>query len=307
MRFCRPIIALLAVLLLSSAVLRAAPTDDPKKSEDTAPKIDWADGPLTARLGDLAEIKVPAGYRFTGKDGTRKFLELTGNPPSGDELGTVIPISDSDDSKDAGFWFVIFEFNDVGYVKDDDKDKLDAGALLKSIQNATEEANKERAQRGWTPYHVRGWYKPPFYDVTTRNLTWAMQGFSTNQGKEEPSVNYSVRILGRRGTMNVDLVLDPGLVDSAVPKFNTLLSGFSYLPGGSYSDFRAGDKIAEYGLATLVAGGATAVALKTGLLAKLWKLIAVGIAALASFLKRGWNYFKKLISGKAAEETPEQG
>jgi uncharacterized membrane-anchored protein len=262
---------------------------------------------LTARLGDLAEIKVPAGYRFTGKDGTRKFLELTGNPPSGDELGTVIPISDSDDSKNGGFWFVIFEFNDVGYVKDDDKDKLDAGALLKSIQNATEEANKARAERGWTPFHVRGWYKPPFYDVSTRNLTWAMQGYSTNQGKEETSVNYSVRILGRRGTMNVDLVLDPGLVDSVVPKFNKLLSGFSYLAGGSYSDFRAGDKIAEYGLATLIAGGATAVALKTGLLAKLWKLIAIGIAALVSFLKRGWKYFKKLLSGKAAEETPEQG
>ena len=75
----------------------------------------------------------------------------------------------------------------------------------------------------------------------------------------------------------------------------------------SYSDFRAGDKVAEYGLATLVAGGATAVAAKTGLLAKLWKLIAAGIAALIAFLKRGWNYFRKVLSGKAAEETPEEG
>ncbi len=292
-----------AFLAFSPVALNA---DEPGKAAP-APKIDWIDGPVTMQLGDIAEIKVPAGYRFTGKDGTRKFLELTGNPPSGDELGTIVPASGQDDAKDSEFWFVLFEFRDVGYVKDDDRDKLDADALLKNIRESTEEANKERLQRGWLAYHVRGWYKPPFYDVATKNLTWAMQGYSTNQGKEDISVNYSVRVLGRRGTMNVDLVLDPVLVESVVPKFNKLLTGFSYLPGRSYSDFRAGDKVAEYGLATLVAGGAAAVAAKTGLLAKLWKLIAAGIVALVAFLKRCWNYLKKVLSGKAAEETPEEG
>jgi uncharacterized membrane-anchored protein len=101
-----------------------------------------------------------------------------------------------------------------------------------------------------------------------------------------------------RITEVIPLVLDPVLVESVVPKFN---------PGRSYSDFRASDKVAEYGLATLVAGGATAVAAKTGLLAKLWKLIAAGIAAMVAFLKRSWNYFKKVLSGKAAEETSEEG
>jgi len=54
--------------------------DDPKSKEADQPKIDWIDGPVTARLDDVAEIKVPAGYRFTGKEGTKKFLELTQNP-----------------------------------------------------------------------------------------------------------------------------------------------------------------------------------------------------------------------------------
>jgi uncharacterized membrane-anchored protein len=282
-------------------------------AEDTpsaAPKvrIDWVDGPVSVRLGDIAEIKVPAGYRFTGKDGTRKFLELTQNPPQGNELGTIIPeVSKDADGNDSEFWFVIFEFNEVGFVKDDDRNKLDADALLKSIKENTEESNKQRAGRGWAAYHVTGWYRPPFYDVNTKNLTWAMQGYSVTDQKQESSVNYSVRILGRRGTMNVDLVLDPNLVDTAVPKFETLLAGFSFLPGSRYAEFRAGDKIAEYGLATLVAGGATAVAAKTGLLAKLWKLIVAAIAAFVAFLKRLWNYFKRLLAGKASEETPQQG
>src|SRR5262249_49104049 len=155
----------------------------------------WADGPLTARLGDIAQIKVPAGYRFTGKEGTRKFLELTQNPPGGNELGTIIPITSKNrDSaaEDSRFWFVIFEFNEVGYVKDDDRDKLDADALLKSIRQNTENANKERAQRGWPAYHVSSWYKPPYYDTASKNLTWGVQGYSGQpDNQQEASVNFS--------------------------------------------------------------------------------------------------------------------
>ncbi|HKF24401.1 MAG TPA: DUF2167 domain-containing protein [Candidatus Acidoferrum sp.] len=291
-------------LAFTAALARAEEPKDGAKQEKQ-PKIAWTDGPATARLGDIAEIKIPAGYQFTGKDGTRTFLEVTGNPPSGDELGTIVPAAKSEEDKE--FWFVLFEFQDTGYIKDDDRDKLDPDGLLKTIRDNTEEANKERQRRGWTPYHIRGWYKQPFYDTQTKNLTWAMQGYSTDEGKEENSVNYSVRILGRRGTMNVDLVLSPALVDTVLPKFDKLLTGFSYLHGSAYADFRAGDKVAEYGLATLVAGGATAIAAKTGLLAKLWKLIVVGFAALVGMLKRWWNSLKKILSGKAAEQTNEQG
>ncbi|GAC1664719.1 MAG: hypothetical protein NVS9B4_20270 [Candidatus Acidiferrum sp.] len=291
-----------AVLL----VILPVQADEPSLSPTPKVKIDWIEGPVTAKLGEIAQIKIPAGFRFTGKQGTRKFLELTQNPPNGNELGTIIPLALSDGGKDE-FYFVIFEFNEVGYIKDDDRDKLDADALLKSIQENTEESNKERAKHGWAAYHVGSWYKPPFYDTSTRNLTWAIQGFSAIQGKPENSVNYSIRFLGRRGTMNIDLVLDPPLVGSVLPKFNALLSGFSFLPGSSYTEFRAGDKIAEYGLATLVAGGATAIAAKTGLLAKLWKLIIALFAGLLAFLKRAWNYFKRVLSGKASDETPQHG
>ena len=295
-----------AVLLGSLATAYA--TDEPASTQKKE-KIDWADGPLVARLGDIAEIKIPAGYRFTGKEGTKKFLELTQNPPSGSELGTIIPIlSNQDDSKENEMWFVLFEFSDVGYVKDDDKDKLDADQLLKSITESTEEANKERANRGWPPYHVNGWYKPPYYDTATKNLTWAIQGYSADgKNNEDHSVNYSVRILGRRGTMNADLVLSPAIADKATPQFGNLLAGFSFLPGGRYSEFRPGDKVAEYGLATLVAGGATAVALKTGLFAKFWKLIVVAFTALLALIKRGWNALKRKFRGEPAEETPQQG
>src|SRR6266849_2799434 len=286
--------------------LLALPFSAPAQEQDTAPKvkIDWQDGPTIGKLGDLAEIRVPEGYRFAGADGTRKFLELTQNPPSGSELGVLIPARKENEESYA-FWFVIFEFHEIGYVKDDDRDKLNAAALLKELQANTEEGNKERAKRGWPAYNVDGWYKPPYYDVSTKNLTWATRGHSLEKGKDEKSVNYSVRILGRRGTMDVDLVLGPEVVSTVLPRFAEVLGGFSFKTGHSYSEFRPGDKVAEYGLAALVAGGATAIALKTGLLAKFWKLIVALCVALAAMLKRAFNYLKRVLAGKASEETAE--
>jgi uncharacterized membrane-anchored protein len=287
-------------------VLVALPLSAPAQEQAATPKvkIDWQDGPTVGKLGDLAEIKVPEGYRFAGADGTRKFLELTQNPPNGAELGVLIP--ERKQNEEAGeFWFVIFEFHEIGYVKDDDRDKLNADALLKELQTNTEEGNKERAKRGWPAYNIDGWYKPPFYDVSTKNLTWATRGHALENGKEDKSVNYSIRILGRHGTMDVDLVLGPDVVDNVLPRFAEVLKGFSFKSGHSYAEFRPGDKVAEYGLAALVAGGATAIALKTGLLAKFWKLIVALFVALSAMLKRAVNYIKRVLTGKASEETTQ--
>jgi uncharacterized membrane-anchored protein len=82
--------------------------------------------------------------------------------------------------------------------------------------------------------------------------------------------------------MEVDLVAGPTLAEAALPDFEAMLEGFSYLPGQRYAEWRAGDKIAEYGLTALIAGGAGAVAAKSGLLGKLGKgLIALAVAAVA--------------------------
>ena len=286
--------------------LLALPLSSPAQEQAATPKakIDWQDGPTVGKLGDLAEIRVPEGYRFAGADGTRKFLELTQNPPSGGELGVLIPARK--ENEQAGeFWFVIFEFHEIGYVRDDDRDKLNGDALLKELQTNTEEGNKERAKRGWPAYNIDGWYKPPFYDVSTKNLTWATRGHSLENGKDEKSVNYSIRILGRHGTMDVDLVLGPEVVDNVLPRFAEVLKGFSFKTGHSYAEFRPGDKVAEYGLAALVAGGATAIALKTGLLAKFWKLIVALFVALSAMIKRAVNYIKRVLTGKASEETTQ--
>lgn len=266
----RPGITRLA--LMFSLTLVSAQTTT---AEEDAPAIPWQEGPVMAQLGEIAQLQIPEGFAFTGKDGTKKLLETTHNLVNGNELGALIP-NDSTSS-----WFVIFQFSDVGYVKDEDKDKIDAEALMKSIREGTEEGNKERRKKGWNTYTVAGWEQPPYYDSNTHNLTWAIRGSSSGGGT---SVNHSVRILGRKGTMDVDLVLGPEDYAAARPQFESVMQGFRFKQGSQYADFVKGDKIAAYGLSALVLGGAGALAVKTGFLAKFWKLLIGLVLVLKKFV-----------------------
>lgn len=251
----------------------AAVAQEPQPSSQPGGNIDWQDGPGVGHLGTIAQINLPTGYRFTGKAGALKLMELTHNPSSGKELGVVIPAGDEPK------WFMTFEFDDTGYVKDDDKDSLDANALLKALQDGTEHANELRKQRGWKAFHVTGWERMPYYDPLTHNLTWAIKGRG-DDSQEITSINHSIRLLGRRGTMNVDLVVAPEDYAASTSQMATILGGFSYIQGNRYSDFTKGDKIAEYGLAGLIAVAGA------GFLIKFWKpLVALVVAAGAGIKK----------------------
>src|SRR5450759_4993000 len=140
--------------------------------------LQWTVGPGTAKVGNLAEIKVPEGARFTGPDGTRKMLELMHNPTGSGELGLL--------TNNALDWFVIFEFEDIGYVKDADKEKLDGQAILESLREGNEAGNEERKKRGWAPITIVGWHTAPFYNKETNNLEWCVKG----QSQGHDIVNY---------------------------------------------------------------------------------------------------------------------
>ena len=236
-------------------------------------QIKWTTGPATGALGGQAEVKIPAGYIFAGGDDTRKLLEAMQNPTSGGELGFLAPADLA--------WFVVFEYDDSGYVKDTDKDSLDANAMLASIRAGTEAGNKERQKRGWPTMKIVGWEQPPRYDATSHNLEWAIRG----ESEGEAVVNFNTRLLGRSGVMEVSLVVDPPLLAQTLPTFKSVLGGFSFTSGHKYSEFKAGDKIAKYGLTGLVVGGAAAVAAKAGVFKWLWKIILFGALAIGGVVK----------------------
>ncbi|PYK98201.1 MAG: DUF2167 domain-containing protein [Verrucomicrobia bacterium] len=281
-------------LCLAISLIRAADEPASDTSESLLKRLNWIKGPARADLKSLAEIQVPEGFVFTGAKETRQLLEAMGNPTSGSELGFLAPTSLA--------WFVVFEFSDVGYVKDDDKDKLNAEKLLKSIKAGTEQANQFREKMGAAPLHITGWEIPPHYNEQTHNLEWAIRA----ESEGHPVINYNTRLLGRKGVMEVNLVIDPEKLNTAMPAYQTVLKDYSYKAGERYAEYHQGDKLAKYGLAALITGGAAAVAVKTGLFASLivlfkkgWKLVVLAVAAVVA-------WFKRLITGgRKTRETPQ--
>lgn len=248
-------------------------------------QVQWTKGPAKVDLGtDIAELSLEQGHQFVGASDARKLLYAMGNQPNGNELGLVAPSGEKET------WLLVFKYLDVGYVKDDEKDKIDADALLSSIKEGTEEANKERQARGIPGLHVTGWKQQPTYDSETHNFTWALLARS-DDGTEV--VNYNIRILGREGYMSVTLADAPENLEISKPVVERILSNFTFKSGKTYAEFRQGDKVAQYGLAALVAAGAGAAAVKLGLfavlgkfLAKSWKLVFLALAGVGAGLKR---------------------
>jgi uncharacterized membrane-anchored protein len=234
----------------------------------------WHRGPALISISEIAQLQLPQGYVFADAADTRRLMEAMQNPTSGYESGFVAP-------NDLG-WFAVFEYNETGYIRDDEKNSLDADKILSAIKQATQESNEVRRRRGWSPMTVTGWYMPPRYNPITHNLEWAVNG----ESEGETVVNYQTRILGRGGVMSVVLVGSPSELPTAMPQYRTLLSQFAYKQGSTYAEFRPGDKVAEYGLSALVVGGATAVAIKSGAVKWLIKAIIAGFVAIGAFFKR---------------------
>jgi len=251
--------------------------------------FEWQFGPAVAQLGDgLAEIEIPEGYMALGRDETQRLMEYLENPVNGTEVGTIAP------AEEDAQWFVVFEWDDIGYVPDDDHDDIDAAGLLKSIREGTEAANEERAKRGWATMEIVGWQEEPHYDEDTQNLTWAVLGRSGGYD----NVNRIMKLLGRRGVMTATLVSDTRNLPVASVETDQLLANFRFRPGNTYAEYIPGtDKLAEIGLAALIVGGAGAALVQTGLLARFWKVLLAGLAAVGGGIA-------KLFGGGKSEEYP---
>ena len=247
------------------------------KAENPMAKLPWVVGPAQGKIGEQAVVKFDEKFVFLDEGGTKKFLELTGNLPR-DKHFIVAPKDDE--------WFVVFSFDPVGYVKDDEK--IDAAALLKSMQESDRESNEERKRLGLRPIYVDGWAVEPHYDRTHNRLEWGLR-LRTDEGGS--SVNYATRLLGREGVMKAVLVSDPKSLDKDMPGFKAMLGGFEFNSGRRYAEFREGDNVAAYGLGALVAGGAAAALAKTGAGKAIWKFVIAGLVLFGGAI---WAFFKRL-------------
>lgn len=250
-----------------------------------ASDYNWIEGGKSVDLGSIASLDLDPEFVFLDGDNTRMMATEYGDPVTGLEIGTVFPMDE------AQTWTVFFDYEETGYIEDDEKEKIDVKALLKSFKKGTEEANKER-QPG-ERFYVTGWDIEPFYDEQTHNLTWSLLLEDEN---EETFLNYNTRILTREGNISVVLVTDPENREADKKVLSEkILSQLEVNDGKRYEDFdKSTDKVAGYGLSALMLGGAgLAIAKKAGLLAvivalfkKFGIILIAGIAAVWGFIRK---------------------
>src|SRR5947199_4583091 len=123
----------LVLLVAASAPSMGQQSQEPESIDTQIKNLGWKIGPSEGKIAGRATIVIPAKYRFLGAADTSKFLTLQRNLPTTDSY-TFAP-----DNLD---WFAIFDFEDTGYIKDDEK--IDADAVLQSLKEGTARRNEER-------------------------------------------------------------------------------------------------------------------------------------------------------------------
>ncbi|MDH4319498.1 MAG: DUF2167 domain-containing protein [Desulfobulbaceae bacterium] len=249
--------------------------------------LNFQSGKITI-ADDLVTLNLPDGFRYLSpKDAERVLVDAWGNPPGAENLGMIVPVSPG--LFDDNGWAAIISYEEDGYVSDEEAEDIDYEKMKKELREASKEDNKERMESGYEPIEFVGWASTPYYDKPSHKLYWAKE--LKFGDAEVNSLNYNIRILGRKGVLLLNIVSTMpqlGVINTQIPN---LLSMTEFNPGSRYTDFDPKlDKVAAYGLGALVAG---TVASKVGLLAKIGtfllafkKLLIVIPVAIAGFFKK---------------------
>jgi uncharacterized membrane-anchored protein len=289
-------ILLFVALLTATGLVRAQEDTNkiPPEMLQVVKNLKYQQGEIDLR-GGLAKLTVPKDFNYLGPDDAEAVLvKLWGNPPSDEKpLGLLLPAGLT--PLDSNCWVVTIEYSEDGYVKDGDASKINYDDLLKKMQKGIADENAERQKQGYPAITLVGWAAPPHYDADTHKLYWAKD--LKFEGADADTLNYNIRMLGRKGVLELTAVADVNQfaeIDKQTPQ---ILGMVDFKEGNRYADFDPKtDKVATYGIAALVAGGALALAAKAGLLKVLW----VGILALKKFIIIGviavWAFIKKMFS-----------
>lgn len=284
------------VAILATRLLFAGDKD----SLDLAKYFDSVRSALKYETGTInlpnkvAKLSVPAGFKFLNAAQSKYVItELWGNPPREDVDGMIFPVN-ADPFSDSSYAFIV-SYDAMGYVKDEDADEMDYDKLLKQMQEEEPEENKERVKKGYSTIHMVGWAQKPYYDKENKVLHWAKElKFGDDGGVH--TLNYDVRILGRKGILSLNAVGTMAELPLVKKDIDQVLHMATFTEGNAYKDFDSNiDEVAAWTIGGLVAGKLLAKAGILVLLAKFWKLIAVGVVAAGGFIM-------KLIKRKKNEE-----
>jgi uncharacterized membrane-anchored protein len=247
--------------------------------------------------GNAATLNVPDSFYYLNPSDAKKvMIEVWGNPPSQSEsiLGMLFPAEST--PFDSGSLGVTIEYQQDGYVEDEEADTIDYAELLQQMQEDIELSSQQRVEAGYEPISLVGWAAQPYYDKAENKLHWAKEIKFGDQ--PENTLNYNIRVLGRKGVLVLNFIAGMEQLDTVNQNVAAVLNIAEFNQGSQYQDFDPEiDEVAAYGIGALVAGKVIA---KTGLIAAailfLKKFGIIIVLAIGAFARKMFSNRKKVQS-----------
>lgn len=300
----------LALSLFTASVAAAsAPTEPTADEKAYIAQMQALQASLHPKAGAVAipgvhvTLNLGETYYFLNAEESRRVLiEAWGNPPESvnDVIGMIFPAGKTftDDT-----WGAVLTYVEDGYVSDADAAKIDYAALLDQLREGETQENEARRAAGFGTTHLVGWAQQPSYDPQRHNLIWAKE-ISFSDSTSGNTLNYDVRVLGRRGVFSMNLVTGMDQLEPTRAAATQLMGTAAFDAGSRYTDYVEGqDKKAAYGVAGLIAGGAAvALAKKAGLLGVLFLILKKGGVFLLAGAGAAFAWLRNLFNGKKGGE-----
>ena len=249
--------------------------------------------------GGFATIDVPKGFKFLDAAQSKTVIvDLWGNPDANGIIGMLFP--EKYTPTQDGSWAFTVSFDGMGHVDDDDAEDMDYAELLTNLKQETLDGNAEREKAGYESIQLVNWASTPYYDKDRKVLHWAKELKFGNA--ETNTLNYDVRVLGRKGVLSLNAVGSIAALPEVKPVINYLLSSVKFTPGNQYADFDPDiDQVAAWTIGGLVAGKVLAKVGLWALFAKYIKLIFIAIAAAGGAV---WKWIKGR-KNKSEDQQPK--
>lgn len=246
------------------------------------------------------KLTIPAGYKFMPKsDAEFVVFDFWGNPRRDDLLGMVVKQDYS--IADPAAWAFIVSYEKSGFVKDEDAADMDYDEMMDEIKESEAAENEERQKQGFGPIHMIGWASKPYYDKGNNILHWAKSMVFGDA--IDTTLNYDVRILGRRGILSLNAVGTIDQISDIKQHIPDIIHIAKFKEGSRYIDFDPEvDEVAAYTIGGLVAGKLLA---KAGILALLLKNIKLVLLGIGVFFGAIRSKIAGLFGKKKPQTEPE--
>ncbi|MEX1109425.1 MAG: DUF2167 domain-containing protein [Dongiaceae bacterium] len=281
----RLVLALIVVFLTSpNAIAQEGPdleqmTEQQRMDELNA--MQWLYEPGTYELPlSHSTIELQKGQQVILGDTAARYDYLTGGLRSPETEAIVW--NEADES------MTYFAFHAIGYVTEEDWERVDAAEFLKQMQDAQLQENTEREKVGIEPFYLSGWRQEPIFVPGEHTAYWATE--LTNI--MDRWVNAAALRLSRDGYHQIIWAGAGTEMTAAQSTLASVLSTHSYDEGHRYENVTVGDDKAGMSVGELAAA-TMGVDFNAGVLAA---VLGVGFL----FLKKGGVILVAVAAGIAA-------